>query len=56
MSELTQFMAYFYFFLIFKIMYLFIFGCAESSLLYVWAFSSCGARTSHCGGFSCFRA
>ena len=45
----------FYFFLIFKNS-VFIFGCAESSLLYVWAFSSCGARTSHCGGFSCFRA
>ena len=41
---------------IFLIMYLFIFVCAESSLLYVWAFSSCGAWASHCGGFSCFRA
>ena len=22
----------------------------------MWAFSSCGARASHCGGFSCCRA
>ena len=22
----------------------------------MWAFSSCGAQASHCGGFSCFRA
>ena len=40
----------------FLIMYLFIFVCAESSLLYMRAFSSCGAWASHCGGFSCFRA
>ena len=46
-----------------KTVYLFIFGCAGSLL--VWAFSSCsewgllsscGAQSSHCGGFSCYRA
>ena len=44
--------------------YLFIFGCARSSLPPRFfsscreqgPLSSCGARTSHCGGFSCCRA
>ena len=35
-----------------RIYFLFIFGCAWSSLLF-GLFCSCGARTSHCGGFSC---
>ena len=50
----------FFFFLI----YLFIFGCAGSSLLRTGflqlqragATLRCGARASHCGGFSCCRA
>ena len=33
-------------------MYLFIFGCAGSSLP-LRHFSSCGAQASHCGGLSC---
>ena len=32
-------------------LYVFIFGCAESSLLR-GLFSSCGAQPSHCRGFS----
>ena len=44
--------------------YLFVFGCAGSSLLHRLFSScgepgllpSCGARASHCGGFSCCRA
>ena len=49
-----------------KQFYVFIysFGCAGSSLLHRLfsgcgkhgLFFSCGARASHCGGFSCFRA
>ena len=34
----------------------FIFGCIGSSLLRVGATLCCGARASHCGGFSCCRA
>ena len=57
----------FFFFLRF-IYYLFIFGCAGSSLLLVESLlllfgcakqgllSSCSARASHCSGFSCCRA
>ena len=42
--------------------YLFIFGCTGSSLLCGLSLVEasrgfrCGARTSHCGGFSCHRA
>ena len=35
-----------------KNIYLFIFGCAGSSLLHR-LFSSCGEQTAHCSGFSC---
>ena len=38
-----------------KVIYLFIYGYAGSSLL-LGLFSSCGARVSHCGGFPCCRA
>ena len=42
--------------MIFKkhIIYVFIFGCAGSSLLHGLS-SSCGERASHCSGFSCCR-
>ena len=53
----------FYFIIIFKIylFYCFIFGCIGSSLLHTgflllrWAGATlhCGARASHCSGFSC---
>ena len=51
----------FYFFLILKIIYLFIFGCIGSLLLrvgflYLWQAGPtlrCGAQASRCGGFSC---
>ena len=41
--------------------FLFIFGCAGSSLLFPSCseselLSSCGTQPSHCGGFSCFGA
>ena len=47
-----------------KFIYLFIFGCVGSSLLHagflqLWragATLCCGARASHCGGFSCCEA
>ena len=32
----------------------FISGCIRS-LLHAWAFFSCSAQASHCGGFSCSR-
>ena len=51
----------FFFFFINLFIYLFIFGCIGSSLLctgFLWlpragATLRCGARASHCGGFSC---
>ena len=49
-----------YYFLIFEKFYLFIFGCAGSSLRvsFLWCvewglFSSCGVWDSYCRGFSC---
>ena len=39
-------------FFFFQYFYLFIFGCAGSSLLHRFFFS-CDAQASHCGGFSC---
>ena len=48
-------------FVFYKFIYLFMFGCVGSSLLCVGFLSlrragatlRCGARASHCGGFSC---
>ena len=53
-----------FFFLFLKIFFNFIFGCVGSSLLHagflqlwrVGATLHCGARASHCSGFSCCRA
>ena len=42
----------FFFFFLNNVIYLFIYGCAGSSMS-LRLFSSCGARASHCGGFSC---
>ena len=38
----------------FKLIYLFL--AALGLRCCTWAFSSCGARASHCSGFSCYRA
>ena len=40
-------------FFFFNLFYLFVFGCIGSSLLLAGATLRCGARASHCSGFSC---
>ena len=44
---------FFFSFSLIKFTYLFIFGCAGSSLGHADFLSSCGVQASHCGGFSC---
>ena len=62
--ESPRFLSAFICLFVYLFIYLFIFGCVRSSLLctgflQLWragATLRCGARASHCGGFSCCRA